>query len=209
MANRSSEQLAALDAAISRVSAGRERIRLAIEDERVRLDRMELEAARLDGDETAALGNAGRLRHQIEGQLRMLELLEADIARARAGALQAATEHVQARLRAGAARRERRAGLEQSRSEIARSSAEHAAAVATLEATPELPPAADDLIEIATRRAQVDAELAAQRRRRDAIRVPRGAASLADRAWQERRDALDADIARLVREMAALDAAQV
>src|SRR5919204_312702 len=123
MANRSSAQLIALDDAISRVRAERDRTRIAVEDERVRLERLGLDAARLDADHAAQAQRAEQLARQIESQQIVIDVLEADLARARAAALEAATAHVQSRLRAGAARRERRAELERSRGEIARLSA--------------------------------------------------------------------------------------
>ena len=208
MANRGSAQLIALDDAISRVRAERDRTRIAVEDERVRLERLGLDAARLDADHAAQARRAEQLARQIESQQFVIDVLEADLARARAAALEAATAHVQSRLRAGATRRERRAELERSRGEIARLSAAHAVAVAALEATPAEPPAAQDLVEIATRRARIVAEIASARHDRAAIAAPRDPASLADRVWQERAHSIDAEIARLERERAALDAAE-
>src|SRR5919204_1289278 len=208
MANRSSAQLIALDDAISRVRAERDRTRIAVEDERVRLERLGLDAARLDADHAAHARRAEQLARQIESQQFVIDVLEADLARARAAALEAATAHVQSRLRAGATRRERRAELERSRGEIARLSAAHAVAVAALEATPAEPPAAQDLVEIATRRARIVADIASARRDRAAIAAPRDPASLADRVWQERAHSIDAEITRRERERDALDAAE-
>src|SRR5919202_6555860 len=155
IANRSSAQLLELEAAMARVRAERDRTWIAVEDERVRLDRLALDAARVDAEATMHRDRAARLERQRQGQLRVIALLERDLALAREAALEAASGHVHARLRAAALRRERRAQLERSRAEIARCSAEHAVAVASLEATPGETRATADLVEVERRRERV------------------------------------------------------
>lgn len=208
MANRSSRQLVELDDAISRVRTERERVRVAIDDERARLERLGLEETRLGADAANAVRRIERLRQQGDAQRRVIELLEADVARAREAAFAGAVRRGETQLRSGAARRARRAQLEQSRSEIARCSAEHASALVTLESTPAASPAANDLSEIATRRARIEAELAVERRRRDAIPATRVATNLVERVWLERRQLLESGIERLERELEALDEAE-
>jgi chromosome segregation ATPase len=208
MADRGSAQLTALDEAISRVRAERDRTWIAVEDERVRLSRLELDAARVDADHAAHARRAAHLAGQIEAQRQVLDALADDAARARDAAFAAAAAHVQSRLRIGAARRALRAQLEQSRAEIARASAAHASAAAALEAASATPAAAVHLGEIATRRERLEAELAQARRERGAIAGPREPDSLADRMWLERAAVIDAEIARLGRDRDALDAAE-
>lgn len=208
MADRSSRQLVELDEAIARVRTGRERVRAAIDDERARLERLGLEETRLGVDATQQQRRVERMRQQLERQERVIDLLERDVARARETAFTAAASQGQTQLRSGAARRAQRAQLEQSRSEIARCSAEYASAVATFEATPSAPPAASDLPEFAMRRERIEAELAAERQKRDAIPATRVATNFVERVWLERRQLIESDVARMERDLAALDEAE-
>src|SRR3989442_3017871 len=204
MANRRRRQLVELEDAISRVRTERERVRVAIDDERARLERLGLEETRLGADAANAVRRIERLRQQGDAQRGVIELLEAEVARAREAGFAGAVRRGETQLRSGAARRARRAQLEQSRSEIARCSAEHASALVTLESTPAASPAANDLSEIATRRARIEAELAVERRRRDAIPAARVGTNLVELVGLEGPQPPESGVVRLQRRAQAL-----
>ncbi len=202
VADRIGHDLATLDEAVSRVVAERQRLQLAIEDERARLERTASSIARTATEVASAERQAERLRHRGAGQERLVAMLETDLGQAGEDRRVARQERERVAQRGSLRRRAYAAQLEDARAEIARSAAAQGDVAAALAALPASADVSPSLADVELRRGILEAELA---RAEDPVAHDVGG-ELAElrAARREQRGRLEAERQALAAEEAAL-----
>ena len=200
---RAAQELVAVDDAISRVTAERERVTVAIGEERTRLDQIALAAERAKAEFALVRRRVERIGRQIAAQEQLLATLDADLAGAELARRGAVAELGEVRRRAHTQIDAMTAQREQARAEIARLSREGSDLEGALRSLIEPSDPAMPIADLVMRRELLDAELT---RLREA-EMEYGEGALRDRiraASDEKRAQLEAAKAALAAQEAAL-----
>jgi chromosome segregation ATPase len=212
IAERSALELAALDAAIGRVRAEHARLIGELEDERERLLALAQSAERDPIQLAGTERHAEQLRRRIAGQEKLVAALSEDVARSEEAQRNALADHAQFERRGRMQQRAFEAQLREALKEAASLAASRGEAEGALTSAPPPPDVARYVAEVEIQRGDLEAKLEQTRAERDAIQseeVDPAARSLNERlrvVRQEERQRLDAQIATLEAELAALAA---
>lgn len=212
IAERSALELAGLDAAIGRVRAEHARLIGELEDEQERLHTLAQSAERDPIQLAGTERHAEQLRRRIAGQEKLVAALSEDVARSEEAQRSALGDHAQFERRGRMQQRAFEAQLREALKEAASLAASRGEAEGALASAPPPPEVARYVAEVELQRRDLATRLEQTRAERDAItseEVAPAARSLNERlrvVRQEERQRLDAQIATLEAELAALAA---